>query len=122
VYKPIAEGGRCDLIFDLQCKLVRVQCKWAARRGDVIPVRFYSSRRGPEGFRRRSYTTEEADAIVAYCAEVDRCFFLPMDVFGTRTELQLRLALPRNNQKRGLHWADDFDLVRLDLGRNLEGP
>jgi PD-(D/E)XK endonuclease len=30
---------RYDLIFDLRPKLVRVQCKWATRYGDVLIVR-----------------------------------------------------------------------------------
>jgi hypothetical protein len=27
VYLPFVEGGRCDLVLDLGCRLVRVQCK-----------------------------------------------------------------------------------------------
>ena len=65
VYKPVTEGRRCDLIFDLGTKLVRVQCKWASRRGDVLGVRCYSSRRSASGFLKRSYTSDEVDAIAA---------------------------------------------------------
>jgi PD-(D/E)XK endonuclease len=39
VYKPISEGGRYDLSFDIGSRLLRVQCKWATRCGDVIAVR-----------------------------------------------------------------------------------
>jgi PD-(D/E)XK endonuclease len=95
--------------------LIRVQCKWAARRGDVIPIRCYSSRRTPSGFLRSPYTPDEVDAIAAYCAELDRCYFLPLALFGRRIEIQLRLAAPRNNQSARIHWADDFALERLDL-------
>ena len=35
VYRPMAEGGRYDLIFGLEDRLLRVQCKWAARRGET---------------------------------------------------------------------------------------
>ena len=122
VYKPVAEGGRCDLIFDLGRRLVRVQCKWAMRHGDVIPVRCYSSRRGGEGFLKRSYTPDDVDAIVAYCAELDRCYFLPLDLFGCRTHVQLRLSAPQNNQKLGVNWADDFAFESLDWGKVFQGP
>ena len=44
VYRPIAEGGRFDMIFLLCDDLVRVQCKWARRHGDVIIVRCYRIR------------------------------------------------------------------------------
>ena len=30
VYRPLSEGERCDLIFDLRPTLMRVQCKWAS--------------------------------------------------------------------------------------------
>ena len=43
VYRPVAEGGRYDLIFGLEDGLLRIQCKWAARRGDVIMVPCVSS-------------------------------------------------------------------------------
>jgi hypothetical protein len=37
VYKPLSEGGRYDLIFDVGSALLRVQCKWANYyRGAVV--------------------------------------------------------------------------------------
>ena len=38
VYRPVAEGGRYDMIFDLEASLLRVQCKWSPRRGEVLVV------------------------------------------------------------------------------------
>ena len=91
VYKPMSEGGRYDLIFDFDERLWRVQCKWANRYGEVIIVRCYSARRAREGVRQRLYSPDEVDAFAAYCAELDRCFFLPIaDVVGQRN-IQLRL-------------------------------
>jgi hypothetical protein len=123
VYRPIAEGGRYDLIFGVGSTLLRIQCKWAARQGDIIVVRCRSCRRGREGLIRRSYTADEIDAFAAYCADVDRCFFLPIARFPGQSAIQLRLGPTRNNQKAGVNWADDYDLVRLHLGdRFVEGP
>jgi hypothetical protein len=82
VYKPVIEGGRCDLVFDLDDRLVRVQCKWASRQGDVVIVRCYSSRRAAEGFRKRTYTVEEVDFVAAYCAAVGRCYLVPAVLFS----------------------------------------
>ena len=115
VYRPIFEGGRYDLIFGVSDLLFRVQCKWAARHGDVIPVRCYSARRSASGLLKRSYTPAEVDLIVAYCPDLDSCYVLPLDLFGTRSEVQLRLAPTRNNQRARIHWASDFALERLDL-------
>jgi hypothetical protein len=100
---------RYDLLFDLRPKLVRVQCKWASRHGDVVIVRCYSNRRGRDGLLRRFYSAEEIDAYAAYCSELDRCYFLPLERFGPRNAIQLRLGPTKNNQKVGVNWASDFE-------------
>ena len=109
VYRPIAEGGRFDMIFLLGDELVRVQCKWAPRLGDAILVRCYSSRRTREGVRRRIYTGDEIDALAAYCPDNDRCYYIPFNSFTARTQIHLRVADTQNNQRLGVHWADDFE-------------
>jgi hypothetical protein len=116
VYRPIAEGGRFDMILVVDGRLVRVQCKWAMRYGEVVVVRCYSNRRARAGLVRRLYTAEEIDAFAAYCLELDRCFFMPIERFPTH-EIRLRLTPARNNQRRGIHWADDFDFAAT-LGRD----
>jgi hypothetical protein len=130
VYKPVAEGGRCDLIFDFEERLWRIQCKWASRYRDVIIVRCYSAMRAREGLRRRLYTADEIDAFAAYCAELDRCFFLPFGSFPGKANVQLRLAPARNNQRLGVNWADDYDFAATlarhhgavaQLGERLSG-
>jgi hypothetical protein len=111
VYRPIAEGGRFDMIF-LRCdELVRVQCKWASRIGDVIIIRCYSCRRAREGMRKRLYTPEEIDAIAAYSADTGKCYYLPLALIGIRSHIQLRLEPTRNNQRLGVHWAEDFEFA-----------
>ena len=121
VYRPIAEGGRFDLIFNLGARLLRVQCKWAVRRKGVLNVRCYSCRRSADGLLHRRYTAREIDAIAAYCAETDRCYLLPVDLVDGHGVLSLRLEPTRNGQKRGIRWADDFEFTRLDWER-ISGP
>ena len=109
VAKPLRADERYDLVFDLGTKLLRVQCKWAVRTGDVIAARCYSSRRTANGFLKRAYLRSELDAIAAYCPDLDRCYFLALDRFPQRAAIQLRLARTRNNQKVGVVWASDFE-------------
>jgi hypothetical protein len=108
VFKPVVEGERCDLVFDLRPRLIRVQCKWAALYVDVIVVRCYSARRNRAGLLRRGYNSDEVDAFAAYCPETDRCYFLPIERFHPRKEIRLRVA-PTRNQRLGVSWADDFE-------------
>ena len=111
VYRPVGEGGRFDMIFLCGERLVRVQCKWARRHGDVVVIRCYSSRRTRLGVRRRLYTVDEIDAFAAYCPELERCYFLPIRRFAGRAEIRLRLSPTRNNQTFGVTWAKEFEFA-----------
>ncbi len=129
VYRPVAEGGRYDLILDVSSRLLRVQCKWAVRHGEAVLVRPYSCRRTRTGIARRAYTPEQIDAFAAYSLELHRCWFLPIEVFPRSSGIHLRLSPARNNQRIGINWADDFDfaakLTQLgavaQLGERLAG-
>src|SRR6476620_4461238 len=120
VYRPVAEGGRYDMIFDLRPRLARVQCKWAALQGDVVIIRCYSCRRTRGGMLKRGYTSDEIDAIAAYCADLDRCFYFPLAWLSDRTFVQLRVTPTKNNQRAKINWADDFSFAAT-LGPQL-GP
>jgi hypothetical protein len=116
VYAPLGGGGRYDLILDLNGQLSRVQCKSASLHGQVIAVRCYSARRSREGLVKRIYRKGEIDAFAAYCPDLGTCYYLPFDVFCERTQIQLRIGPCRNNQKRLVNWAPDFEFAAR-LGR-----
>ena len=120
VSKPLTDGDRYDLVFDLGSRLVRVQCKWATLVGDVVRVRCYSSRRTRDGLLKRSYSSGEIDAIAAYCGDLDRCFYFPIDRLGGRATIQVRLTPSLNNQHSGINWADEFAFEGLQYG--ILGP
>jgi hypothetical protein len=107
---------RYDLMFDLRPGLVRVQCKWAGRQGDVLVVRCCSHRRNRDGIMRRTYSRDEIDAFAAYSADLNRCYFLPIDEFEGRRTIALRLNPSRNNQKERINWAEDYEFAAT-LGR-----
>ena len=109
VYKPIADGGRCDLILGVDNRLVRVQCKWAQLEGDVINVRCYSCRRNRYGLVKRTYAPGEVDAFAAYCPQLDRCYFLPYELFNGQSQISLRVTPAKNNQSLGVNWASSYD-------------
>jgi len=120
VLKPLNDGLRYDLVFDLGPKLLRVQCKWAACHGEVIAINCRTCRRARHGYVHASYSADEIDAIGAYCPEVDRCYLIPVERVSGRPTIRLRLSPTRNNQSKGVNWAEDFDF-RATLQR-LVGP
>jgi PD-(D/E)XK endonuclease len=111
VYRPASEGGRFDMIFLIGEELARVQCKWASRHGDVLVVRCYSCRRAREGHRKRRYTPAEIDALAAYSPDLDRCYYLPIEVVARRFDLRLRIGPTRNNQRQLVTWAEDYEFA-----------
>jgi PD-(D/E)XK nuclease superfamily protein len=121
VYRPVTDGGRCDLIFDLGPRLLRVQCKWASRYGDAVWIRCYSSRRTANGLTRRKYGPDEIDVIAAYCHDNGKCYLLPGSMSTVRSEVRLRLVPSRNNQVVGVHQASEYEFESLDWSQ-VTGP
>ena len=112
VYRPVGEGGRYDMIFDLEEQLTRIQCKWASRYDDVLVVRCYSSRRTAGGrIINRCYTEEEVDYIAVYSVDVDNCYLIPPALWVGHRQVHLRLAPSRNNQQAGINWAKEYEFV-----------
>lgn len=110
VLAPLTEHERYDLVLGIGDRLLRVQCKWANCKGDVIAVHLASSRRGPNGYIRSNYSPAEVDAIGIYCGDLGRCFLVPIEVIAGQWTMQLRLAPPRNGQRAALHFANEYDL------------
>jgi PD-(D/E)XK nuclease superfamily protein len=123
VYRPVAEGGRCNMILDLPSGLSRVQVKWAARIGEVIRVHLCSSSRAPcGGFIRRPYNNDEIDAIAAYRAELDNCYLMPMSAIPGCQLMYLRLSPTKNRQRVGVHLAEQYEFGAIaQLGERLHG-
>ncbi len=114
VLRPINEGVRYDLVFDLHPRLLRVQCKWARRLGDVVVLPARTCRYGPSGKSIRTiYSEDEIDAVAGYCPDLRHCFLAPISVVAGRSMLHLRLAPARNNQKQLTHAAADYDLAKM---------
>jgi prevent-host-death family protein len=122
VSRPMTEHERYDLVFEIDGALLKVQCKTARRKDDVVAVHFVTNRRGPNGFIRTKYTADEIDAVAAYCPELDECYYLPMELIDGTGSIHLRLAPPRNAQRAALHFAADHRLGAIaQLGERLTG-
>jgi hypothetical protein len=110
VLRPLGEGGRYDLAIDVGEKLLRIQCKWASRNGEVLNARCVTSRHTPHGYIRTTYTADEIDAIGAYSPDTDRCYLIPVSEAEGRTVLSFRVGPTRNNQAQLVRWAKDYEM------------
>jgi prevent-host-death family protein len=123
VLKPLSEHGRYDLVFDLGHRLLRVQCKWAKRKGDVVAIQVGGNYLSPRGYVRSTYAPDEVDAIAAYCGDLGECYLLPIELVTGQYTLHMRLAAPKNGQRAALHWATDHQLsgAIAQLGERRDG-
>src|SRR4051794_38660767 len=78
VLRPLFIDCRYDLVFELPTGLARIQCKWAPRQGGVVLIRGRTCRRTADGYERGTYSSDEIDAIAAYCRDTDRCYLVPI--------------------------------------------
>jgi PD-(D/E)XK nuclease superfamily protein len=123
VLRPLVEGLRYDLVFDVRGHLLRVQCKSARVRNRVVVIGTRSSRHTPAGYVRTSYTAAEIDAIAAYCPELNSCYLLPIEEIDGLSTVHLRLSPAANNQQAAIRYAATFEFhgAIAQLGERLHG-
>ena len=123
VLRPLVEGGRYDLVFEIAGRFVRVQCKSGTRRGEVIAVGTGTCRLTPHGYVRTTYDRSEVDAIAIYCPETNGCYLMPIADVRGRANVYLRLAPARNNQEFAITYAADYEFhgAIAQLGERLTG-
>jgi hypothetical protein len=109
---PMCEGGRYDLVVDTGERMLRIQCKWASRKGGVLTARCVTSRHTPGGYRKTTYSAAEVDALALYSPATDACYLIPIEEAAGRKTISLRLAAALNHQGAGIHWARDYELAR----------
>ncbi len=97
------------MVIDVGQRLLRVQCKWASRVGNVLNVRCVTSRHTPHGYVKTTYSADEIDVIAAYAPVTDRCYLIPISEAAGMAALSLRLAPTRNNQVTNIRWARDYE-------------
>jgi hypothetical protein len=122
VWRPVVEGCRYDLIVDTGARLLRTQCKWANRKGDVVVVRGRTCRRTPRGYVWTTYSEVEVDGIAAWCPETADGYYIPIAEIAGRACMHLRPASARNNQEHLVHWAANYRLGAIaQLGERSAG-
>jgi prevent-host-death family protein len=125
VLRPITEGERYDLAFELGGRLLRVQCKWASldEPAGVIKVGLQGSWLSPHGYVRSSYAEHEIDLLAVYCGDLDRCYLLPCSLVAGRRAIYLRVSPPRNSQRASVNVASAYEFAGAvaQLGERLGG-
>ena len=123
VLRPVIEGRRYDLVFDIEHRLYRVQCKWAPLRGGVVDVRLAGCRHTPRGYVYSTYDASEIDAVAVYCQELKTSYWLPIEMVAGKRAIYLRIDPAANNQRSAINYSHQYLLsgAIAQLGERLAG-
>lgn len=100
---------RYDLILDDHKKLIRVQIKYAdgkmtSSTGAVMVKLGYQDRKK----NLYTYQENEVDALIVYIPKIDKLCLFPCSVFVGKEKIHVRYEKSKNNQKKGILFAEDF--------------
>lgn len=107
---PFGEDHSYDLAIDDGRTLQRVQVKHTRSDGRVLAAKCFTHSLTNGRVRETTkYTVAMIEWLAVWDATTDRCFYLPASLLGTgRAYVYLRYVPPRNNQRAGITWADDY--------------
>jgi hypothetical protein len=109
VLTPFGSGQPYDLVVDIGgCRFLRIQCKtaWLAGRGCLT----FHCRSTDHGKGRQTYEGL-ADLFAVYLPPGDGVYLIPIEAVPGHLG-RLRLEPAKNNQRRGVRFAADFEIDR----------
>lgn len=110
---PFGDGEAFDLVAYLgEGRFLRVQCKTARERNGVI---LFNARTTDHGRGRGQYAGL-ADVFGVYAPCTNSVYLVPVADVSTYVHT-LRLERPRNNQRRRIRYAADFQIDRWSVPR-----
>jgi hypothetical protein len=118
VLAPFAQVRPYDLVLDEGGNFVRVQCKTDRLfRGGVYfrSHRLRAAKRETGWHRVITDYVGAVDAFGVYCPENDQVYLVPISEVNSRQNCMLRLTPAKNNQQKGVRWANDFLVVPLPM-------
>jgi hypothetical protein len=109
VLVPFGSGQPSDLAVDVGDRLLKVQCKtvWLAANESCF---IFNCRTTDHGRGRQPYHGL-ADLFAVFLPPRDSVYLAPLDGVAAHKG-RLRLVPPRNNQRRGVRFAAEFEIDR----------
>ena len=104
-----------DIAIDDDGKLIRIQCKTARYLEELGCLEFNSAityaRVGGKPHIRKGYKGE-ADYFGVYSPDTGKVYLVPVED-APDSAVTLRLEATKNNQQKGVRWAEDFEIEKV---------
>jgi hypothetical protein len=111
---PFGENTRYDLVVDDGCDLKRIQCKTGRLYDGAVVFNtcsYYAHHPNPKA-KSRDYIGQ-IDAFAVYCLATSGVYLVPIEAVPNRRRGALRVAPPRNNQRRRVRLAADYEIATV---------
>lgn len=109
---PLSEHCPFDIVALKDGIFKRVQVKYRAAVEGKISVPLTTCWADINGIHRTRYENSEIDVICVYCPDTDKCYYMSVaEVSEMRSTFNLRVEIPKNNQRSGIRMADDYRRV-----------
>ena len=111
---PYGDCARYDVVVDIDNKLYRVQCKTSNWSKDTAKekIAFEISARtittNTKMTTRKTYSIDEVDLFYTYFE--GKSYLIPAEEVVGKTSFRLRYEYPSNNQRQGIHLAENYEL------------
>jgi PD-(D/E)XK endonuclease len=110
VLVPFGAQAGFDLVLYQGGIFSRVQCKTGRLKNGAINFRLYSVTLDSTTKRYRTKPYKDAvDFYGVYCPDTKQTYLVPTTALST-WQADLRLEAPKNNQRKGVLWAKDYQL------------
>jgi len=109
VLTPFGDNQPYDLVYEKNHDLEKVQVKTGKINEGCIEAKLDRGRVNGQGFRREEYEEGDFDEYMIYCSENSEVYKVSFDE-ATKTQITFRLEPTKNNQSKGVRWAEDYKL------------
>jgi PD-(D/E)XK endonuclease len=103
---PLTEHSSFDLVIVKDEERKTVQVKSKHLKNGKLEVSFRQSFSDKNGVHTKFWNKSEIDIVCVYCLDTDKCYYFNPNHFNR--SINLRVEMPKNNQAKNIHFADDF--------------
>jgi hypothetical protein len=107
---PLSEHLPFDLVIYKNMNFQRVQVKYTSMRNNIINVDGRGCWVDKHSLHIKKPNRSEIDIICAYCPELDKCFYVPIEKLPEGGQIILRLNKTKKNQKKRINFAKDYTM------------
>lgn len=108
---PFGTQDDYDIVFEEGGRFFKVQCKTAHTVKGVMIFNAYTVVRDKDTKKYHNrYYGEKIDFFGVYCPENGKCYLVPVSEITAKAKVHLRLVPPKNNQKKRILMAEDYEL------------